>query len=66
MKGYKLCILGYAGVGKTSLIKLYETGEFPEQYGATIGMDFITKIIELQGEELRLSLWDFAGTNSWL
>jgi small GTP-binding protein len=62
MKGYKLCVLGHPGVGKTSMIKRYETDEFPEKYGSTIGLDFITKTIEIEREEVILSIWDMGGS----
>jgi small GTP-binding protein len=65
MKGFKICVLGNPGVGKTSIIKRYETGEFRTDYKLTIGLDIITKKITIEGEEVILSIWDFGGSTKF-
>jgi len=65
MKGYKLCVLGYPGVGKTAMIKRYETGEFKTDYKLSIGMDFITKELEIEGEKVITTIWDFGGSTKF-
>ncbi len=65
MKGYKLCVLGFPGVGKTAMAKRYETGEFIDNYKTTIGLEIITKNVEIEGEEVKLSIWDIAGTTKF-
>jgi len=60
-KGYKLCILGDGGVGKTSLTHRYLHRMFKEDLKLTIGVDFGIKELELQGEEIVLYIWDFGG-----
>ena len=55
---YKVLILGNPGMGKTSLILKYVNDTFTKNYKATIGVDFLTKIID---ENTVLQLWDIAG-----
>ena len=57
----KVIILGDAGVGKTSLLNKYVKGQFSYQYKTTIGADFLTKEIVLDGQVVQLQLWDTAG-----
>ncbi len=62
---FKICVLGDASVGKTSLIHRYVEGQFKESYLATIGVAFLTKTLELsfKGKMTKISLqvWDIAG-----
>ena len=58
---YKICIFGDGGVGKTTLTQRYMTGIFQEKYQLTIGMDFYLKKLEVDGNEVSLQIWDFAG-----
>lgn len=58
---FKLCIFGDGGVGKSSLINRFLTKVFDEDLKMTIGADFSVKDIELNGREIRLRIWDFAG-----
>ena len=58
---YKICIFGDGGVGKTTLTQRYMTGIFQERYQLTIGMDFYLKKLEVDGRDVSLQIWDFAG-----
>ena len=57
----KIIILGDSGVGKTSLMQQYVTKKFDNRYKATIGADFLTKPIEIDGKPVTLQIWDTAG-----
>jgi Ras-related protein Rab-7A len=57
----KVIILGCSGVGKTSLMNQFVTHKFSNQYKATIGADFLTKQVEVDGQMVTLQLWDTAG-----
>lgn len=57
----KVIILGDSGVGKTSLMHQYVSKKFDNRYKATIGADFLTKEIELDGQTVALQIWDTAG-----
>ena len=57
----KLIVGGAKDTGKTSLIRRYISGTFHESTKSTIGVDFMTKSMELDGKKLNLSIWDFGG-----
>ena len=58
---FKLPIFGDAGVGKTTLTHRYLHGLFKESYHHTIGVDFFLKRFEVDGKNISLQIWDFAG-----
>lgn len=58
---FKTCIFGDGGVGKTTLTRRYLTGLFSNDTGMTIGVDFHSKIMHLNGDAIQLQIWDFAG-----
>ncbi|ORC92060.1 putative rab7 GTP binding protein [Trypanosoma theileri] len=57
----KIIILGDSGVGKTSLMHQYVNKKFDSRYKATIGADFLTKELEINGQLVTLQIWDTAG-----
>ena len=58
---FKVVIFGDAGSGKTSLRKRFMTNVFVSDSRKTIGVDFETKVLEFEGKEIKLLIWDFAG-----
>ncbi|KFD46028.1 hypothetical protein M514_13087 [Trichuris suis] len=58
---FKVIVLGDPNVGKTCLSFRFCNGKFPSNTEATIGVDFREKIVELEGELLRVQFWDTAG-----
>ena len=63
---FKLVILGNAAVGKTSLIIRYVDNKFHEDnYIPTIGVDFLTKEVDLFGAHMRMLIWDMGGQEKW-
>jgi hypothetical protein len=57
----KICMLGAAGVGKTSLVRRYVEGLFSERYQTTIGVKVDRKRVTVGGDALNLVLWDVEG-----
>lgn len=62
----KIIIVGDTGVGKTNIISRFcarngEEGEFKDYHVATIGVDFSTRVIPVDGKRLKLQIWDTAG-----
>ena len=57
----KLLVLGNCNAGKTQLINRFVSNRFDEEYRATIACDFSIKILEIDGNEIRLQLWDLQG-----
>ncbi|XP_052802878.1 ras and EF-hand domain-containing protein homolog isoform X5 [Mya arenaria] len=58
---FKVVLAGDAAVGKSSLIMRLCKGKFYENLSSTLGVDFQTKMIELDGRTVALQLWDTAG-----
>ncbi|KAG7267063.1 hypothetical protein CRUP_033508 [Coryphaenoides rupestris] len=56
---FKIVLIGNAGVGKTCLVRRFTQGLFPPGQGATIGVDFMIKTVEIKGQKLQI--WDTAG-----
>jgi len=58
----KVIILGDSSVGKTSLMNQFVHRKFVSTYKATIGADFLTKEICVDGDRLvTMQIWDTAG-----
>jgi small GTP-binding protein len=63
---FKVVLIGNSGVGKTCLVRRFTQGVFPRGQGATIGVDFMIKTLEVehssgQREAVKLQIWDTAG-----
>ncbi|TRY90903.1 hypothetical protein DNTS_021969 [Danionella cerebrum] len=56
---FKIVLIGNAGVGKTCLVRRFTQGLFPPGQGATIGVDFMIKTVEIKG--VKVKIWDTAG-----
>ncbi len=53
--------MGDGAVGKTSLIKKYSENSFNENYLPTIGSNFASKKLTLDGDEITYQIWDLGG-----
>ncbi|MFX1457204.1 MAG: Rab family GTPase [Promethearchaeota archaeon] len=58
---FKILLLGDASVGKTSFTKRYCYNIFNPSERLTIGVDFHVKTIELNGDRIKLQIWDVGG-----
>ncbi len=59
---FKVIVVGDAAVGKTSLMFRFVHGSFQRDYKMTIGVNFATKMVTLDGgTKVKLSIWDTAG-----
>jgi Ras-related protein Rab-1A len=59
---FKILILGDAGVGKSCLLLRYTDDTYKDGFISTIGVDFKLKQLEVNGEQIRLKIWDTAGS----
>jgi len=57
----KVVILGDGGVGKSCLMNRFVSDRFEEQSFHTIGVEFLNKEIEIDGNSYTLQIWDTAG-----
>lgn len=51
---FKVVLVGNAGVGKTCLVRRFTQGLFPPGQGATIGVDFMIKTVEVDNEKIKV------------
>ena len=61
----KICMLGSFSVGKTSLIRRYVQTIYKDEYLTTVGVKVDKKIVNVDGEEQNLMLWDLAGDDEF-
>ncbi|WP_299061337.1 Rab family GTPase [uncultured Polaribacter sp.] len=59
----KVLLVGNFGVGKTSLIRRFVLNQFSEDYISTIGVRVSSKIVSYENQEIKLLIWDVAGTS---
>ena len=58
---FKIIIFGDAGCGKTTLTKRFKSDMFISDSQMTIGVDFVSKIFDVDGKKVKLMIWDLGG-----
>ncbi|XP_028854610.1 ras-related protein rab7 [Denticeps clupeoides] len=58
----KVILIGNSGVGKSSFMNRFVNHRFTNLYRATIGTDFLSKEMTVDGCSVTLQIWDTAGT----
>lgn len=58
---FKIVIIGDSAVGKSNLLSRYARNEFNLHSKATIGVEFQTQSMEIDGKEVKAQIWDTAG-----
>jgi len=58
---FRICMVGDAGVGKTSLLTRFCDNTFNNNYTSTIGVDFKVVTLKYQNIITKLHVWDTAG-----
>ena len=62
----KFIILGDSSVGKTNILSAFKDGTFNDKLEPSIGVEFISKNIEIDDTIFRLQIWDTAGQENFL
>lgn len=57
----KVCLVGDFAVGKTSLFNRFVYNRFSESYLTTVGVLVQRKVVQINGNELTMILWDTEG-----
>ncbi|XP_040993727.1 ras-related protein RABA5b [Juglans microcarpa x Juglans regia] len=58
---YKIVLIGDSAVGKSNLLSRFARNEFDTNSKATIGVEFQTQVVEIDGKEVKAQIWDTAG-----
>ncbi|NHJ46209.1 MAG: GTP-binding protein [Asgard group archaeon] len=62
---FKIVVLGDGGIGKTSICNYLTTGEFFGSYKLSIGADFFSKKLVVDGENVTLQICDIGGQDQF-
>lgn len=60
----KIILTGHFGVGKTSLVQKFVHQKFSEIYMTTIGVKIDKKVVDCEGIQVKLMIWDLAGEST--
>ncbi|KII71095.1 Ras-related protein Rab-11A [Thelohanellus kitauei] len=58
---YKVLLLGDSGVGKSQLLSRFVKQELNMHSKSTIGVEFGSRLIEIDGKVVKVMIWDTAG-----
>ena len=58
---YKIIIIGDSGVGKSNILGRYLNKEFKHDTKSTVGVEFGSKQLKVEGVNIKLQIWDTAG-----
>ncbi|EAS02106.2 Rab-family small GTPase (macronuclear) [Tetrahymena thermophila SB210] len=62
---FKFIMIGDTGVGKSCMLLRFVDDRFREDYDATIGVEFGSKIIDVANLAIKIQIWDTAGQESF-
>merc|ERR1719217_1265098 len=58
---FKVVLIGDSGVGKSNLLSRFTRNEFCLDSKSTIGVEFATRSIQVDGKTIKAQIWDTAG-----
>ena len=58
---YKIVMIGDSGVGKSNLLTRFTKNEFSVDTKVTIGVEFATRNVPVDGKVAKAQIWDTAG-----
>ncbi|PKA65364.1 Ras-related protein YPT3 [Apostasia shenzhenica] len=58
---FKLVLIGDSGVGKSNLLSRFTRNEFNLESKSTIGVEFATRSLNVDGKVIKAQIWDTAG-----
>jgi len=58
---FKIVLIGDSAVGKSNLLARFARNEFYPNSKSTIGVEFQTQKMEINGKEIKAQIWDTAG-----
>lgn len=58
---FKIVLIGDSAVGKSNLLARFARDEFYPNSKSTIGVEFQTQKLDINGKEVKAQIWDTAG-----
>lgn len=62
---FRVIIVGDTCVGKSCILLKFTEGSFKESHDVTLGVEFGTKSISIEGRPIKLQIWDTSGQESF-
>ncbi|XP_062028838.1 ras-related protein RABB1b-like [Rosa rugosa] len=62
---FKYIIIGDTGVGKLCLLLNFTDKRFRPEHDVTIGVEFGTRMVTIEGKPIKLNIWDTAGQEAF-
>ncbi|XP_017399982.2 ras-related protein Rab-2B [Cebus imitator] len=62
---FKYIIIGDTGVGKSCLLLQFTDKRFQPVHDLTIGVEFGARMVNIDGKQIKLQIWDTAGQESF-
>ncbi|KAF4660239.1 Ras- protein Rab-2A [Perkinsus olseni] len=62
---FKYIIIGDTGVGKSCLLLQFTDKRFRPDHDLTIGVEFGARLVNVDGKQIKLQIWDTAGQESF-
>jgi Rab family protein len=63
---FKVVLIGDSGVGKSNLLSRFARDEFSLDTRSTIGVEFATKTVRVDGKLVKAQIWDTAGQERYM
>jgi Ras-related protein Rab-11A len=60
---FKIVLTGDSGVGKSNLLSRFTRNEFSLESRSTIGVEFSTKEVQVDGKTIKVQIWDTGKRN---
>jgi small GTP-binding protein len=60
---FKIVLTGDSGVGKSNLLSRFTRNEFSLESRSTIGVEFSTKELQIDGKTIKVQIWDTGKIN---
>lgn len=58
---FKVVVIGDSGVGKSNLLSRFTRNQFTLESKSTIGVEFATRSVSIEGKNIKAQIWDTAG-----
>jgi len=62
---FKVVLIGDSGVGKSNLLSRFTRNDFSAESKSTIGVEFATRTITVEGKVIKAQIWDTAGQEKY-
>jgi small GTP-binding protein len=62
---FKTILIGSSGVGKSNILLRFTRNQFNQNHQTTVGVEFATKSMNVNGKIIKLQIWDTLGQEQY-